>query len=76
MEIWRKVNLRADVNVSVRQDDQNMGTRCEIKNVNSIKFIQQAIEYEAKRQIEIIEKEKSIIKKLFYLILIMDKLDQ
>ena len=49
-------SLRADVNVSVRkQGSQQLGTRCEIKNVNSIKFMQQAIEYEAKRQIDIIE---------------------
>ncbi len=55
-----KGNLRADVNVSVRPFGENMGTRCEIKNVNSIKFIQQAIEYEAKRQVEILEKGQSI----------------
>ena len=56
-----KGNLRADVNVSVRKPNSEMGTRCEIKNVNSIKFIQQAIEYEAKRQVEIIESGKKII---------------
>ena len=56
-----KGNLRADVNVSVRKPDSEMGTRCEIKNVNSIKFIQQAIEYEARRQVEIIESGKRII---------------
>ena len=56
-----KGNLRADVNVSVRKPDSEMGTRCEIKNVNSIKFIQQAIEYEARRQVEIIESGKKII---------------
>ena len=50
-----KGNLRADVNVSVRKPGAALGTRCEIKNVNSIKFIGQAIEYEARRQIEIIE---------------------
>jgi len=48
-------NLRADVNVSVRIPNDDLGTRCEIKNVNSIKFIQQAIDFEAKRQVEIIE---------------------
>ncbi len=53
-------NLRADVNVSVRGVGEEMGTRCEIKNVNSIKFIQQAIEYESKRQIGVIEKGESI----------------
>ena len=50
-----KGNLRADVNVSVRKPGGELGTRCEIKNVNSIRFIGQAIEVEARRQIEIIE---------------------
>jgi aspartyl-tRNA(Asn)/glutamyl-tRNA(Gln) amidotransferase subunit B len=50
-----KGNLRADVNVSVRKPGDPLGTRCEIKNVNSIRFIGQAIEHEARRQIEIIE---------------------
>ena len=50
-----KGNLRADVNVSVRKPGAELGTRCEIKNVNSIRFIGQAIEYEARRQIDIIE---------------------
>ncbi|HEY2661367.1 MAG TPA: Asp-tRNA(Asn)/Glu-tRNA(Gln) amidotransferase subunit GatB [Caulobacteraceae bacterium] len=50
-----KGNLRADVNVSVRRPGDGLGTRCEIKNVNSYRYIQQAIEYEARRQIEIIE---------------------
>jgi aspartyl-tRNA(Asn)/glutamyl-tRNA(Gln) amidotransferase subunit B len=50
-----KGNLRADVNVSVRKPGAPLGTRCEIKNVNSIRFIGQAIEHEARRQIEIIE---------------------
>src|SRR5215469_7906405 len=50
-----KGNLRADVNVSVRRPAAPFGTRCEIKNVNSIRFIGQAIEYEARRQIGIIE---------------------
>ena len=50
-----KGNLRADVNVSVRQPGEPLGTRCEIKNVNSIRFIGQAIEVEARRQIDIIE---------------------
>jgi len=61
-----KGNLRADVNVSVCRpgayekyrasgDFSHLGTRCEIKNVNSFRFMQQAIEYEARRQIEIIE---------------------
>ena len=56
-----KGNLRADVNVSVRKPGSEMGTRCEIKNVNSIKFIQQAIEYEARRQVELIESGQKII---------------
>jgi aspartyl-tRNA(Asn)/glutamyl-tRNA(Gln) amidotransferase subunit B len=50
-----KGNLRADVNVSVRKPGAPFGTRCEIKNVNSIRFIGQAIEHEARRQIGIIE---------------------
>ena len=61
-----KGNLRADVNVSVCKpgqyekfretgDFKHLGTRCELKNMNSYRFIQQAIEYEARRQIEIIE---------------------
>ncbi len=49
-------SLRADVNVSVRKHgDDKYGTRCEIKNVNSIKFMQMAIEYEANRQVDILE---------------------
>jgi aspartyl-tRNA(Asn)/glutamyl-tRNA(Gln) amidotransferase subunit B len=50
-----KGNLRADVNVSVRRPGEPLGTRCEIKNVNSIRFIGQAIEVEARRQIDILE---------------------
>jgi aspartyl-tRNA(Asn)/glutamyl-tRNA(Gln) amidotransferase subunit B len=50
-----KGSLRADVNVSVRKVGQALGTRCEIKNMNSIAFIGQAIEYEARRQIGVIE---------------------
>src|SRR6187402_2255338 len=50
-----KGSLRADVNVSVRKPGAPLGTRCEIKNMNSIAFIGQAIEHEARRQIEIIE---------------------
>lgn len=48
-------SMRADVNLSVRKPGDELGTRCEIKNVNSIKAVQQAIEYECRRQIEIIE---------------------
>src|SRR5580700_2553737 len=55
-----KGNLRADVNVSVRRPGGPLGTRCEIKNVNSYRYIQQAIEYEARRQIEILEDGGSI----------------
>src|SRR5476649_971610 len=50
-----KGSLRADVNVSVRKPGEPLGTRCEIKNVNSYRHIREAIEYEARRQIEIIE---------------------
>src|SRR5581483_413878 len=55
-----KGSLRADVNVSVRKPGGPLGTRCEIKNMNSIAFIGEAIEYEARRQIEIIEEGGSI----------------
>ena len=55
-----KGNLRADVNVSVRKPGGPLGTRCEIKNVNSYRYIQMAIEYEARRQIEILEDGGSI----------------
>jgi aspartyl-tRNA(Asn)/glutamyl-tRNA(Gln) amidotransferase subunit B len=48
-------SMRADVNVSVRRPGDALGTRCEIKNVNSMRFVAQAIEYEARRQIDIIE---------------------
>ncbi len=65
-------NLRADVNVSVcrpgdyekyqeTQDFSHLGTRCEIKNMNSMRFIQQAIEYEARRQIAILEDGGAIV---------------
>jgi aspartyl-tRNA(Asn)/glutamyl-tRNA(Gln) amidotransferase subunit B len=54
-------SLRADVNVSVKKkDSKNLGTRCEIKNVNSIKFMQLAISYEANRQVDLIEQGKKI----------------
>ncbi len=55
-----KGSLRADINVSVRRSGEPLGTRCEIKNVNSIRFIGQAIEHEARRQIEIIEEGGAI----------------
>jgi aspartyl-tRNA(Asn)/glutamyl-tRNA(Gln) amidotransferase subunit B len=55
-----KGSLRADVNVSVRKAGDPLGTRCEIKNMNSINFIGQAIEYEARRQIGILEDGGSI----------------
>jgi aspartyl-tRNA(Asn)/glutamyl-tRNA(Gln) amidotransferase subunit B len=48
-------SLRCDANVSVRKPGGELGTRCEIKNVNSLRFLRQAIEYEAARQIEIVE---------------------
>jgi aspartyl-tRNA(Asn)/glutamyl-tRNA(Gln) amidotransferase subunit B len=48
-------SMRADVNVSVRRPGGEFGTRCEIKNMNSIRFIGQAIDYEARRQIAILE---------------------
>ena len=48
-------SMRADVNVSVRKPGAPLGTRCEIKNVNSMRFISQAVDYEARRQIGILE---------------------
>jgi aspartyl-tRNA(Asn)/glutamyl-tRNA(Gln) amidotransferase subunit B len=48
-------SMRADVNVSVRRPGEPLGTRCEIKNVNSVRFMAQAIEYESRRQIDILE---------------------
>ena len=55
-----KGSLRADVNVSVRRPGEPLGTRCEIKNMNSISFIGEAIEREARRQIEILEEGGAI----------------
>jgi aspartyl-tRNA(Asn)/glutamyl-tRNA(Gln) amidotransferase subunit B len=55
-----KGNLRADVNVSVRRPGDKLGTRCEIKNLNSFRFLERAIEYEAARQIAIIEQGGAI----------------
>jgi len=53
-------SLRCDCNVSVRRPGEPYGTRCEIKNVNSVRYVMQAIEYEARRQIEIIEEGGTI----------------
>src|SRR6266481_9159166 len=53
-------SMRCDVNVSVRKPGGELGTRCEIKNVNSIRFVKQAIEYEARRQVEILEEGGTI----------------
>jgi len=53
-------SMRADVNVSVRKPGGELGTRCEIKNVNSMRFIAQAVEFEARRQVDIIESGGSI----------------
>jgi len=55
-----KGNLRADVNVSVRKPGAPLGTRCEIKNVNSIRFVGQAIDFEARRQVDILEEGGAI----------------
>jgi aspartyl-tRNA(Asn)/glutamyl-tRNA(Gln) amidotransferase subunit B len=55
-----KGSLRADVNVSVRRPGEPFGTRCEIKNLNSIRFIGEAVDYEARRQIDILEEGGSI----------------
>jgi aspartyl-tRNA(Asn)/glutamyl-tRNA(Gln) amidotransferase subunit B len=53
-------SMRCDVNVSVRRPGDPLGTRCEIKNVNSIRFVMQAIDYESRRQVEIIEEGGTI----------------
>ena len=67
-------SLRADVNVSVNKPGNELGTRCEIKNLNSFKYIHSAIIYEAKRQVKLIESGESIIKKQGCIILILEKL--
>ena len=54
-------SMRADVNVSMRRPGEEYGTRCEIKNVNSVRFVQQAIEYEAQRQVDILEDGGDIV---------------
>ena len=54
-------SMRADVNVSVRRPGDPLGTRCEIKNVNSMRFVAQAVEYEARRQIDLIESGGSVL---------------
>src|SRR5690242_16721555 len=54
-------SMRCDVNVSVRRPGEAYGTRCEIKNVNSIRFVKQAIEFEARRQVEVIEGGGTIV---------------
>jgi len=54
-------SMRCDVNVSVRRPGEPFGTRCEIKNVNSVRFVQQAIEYEARRQVEVLEAGGKIV---------------
>ena len=53
-------SLRIDVNISVRKPEHDYGTRCEIKNLNSIKYIRQAIEYESRRQIDVLEDGEKI----------------
>ena len=54
-------SFRCDVNVSVRRPGEDLGTRCEIKNMNSVRFIIQAIEYESRRQIDLIENGEKVI---------------
>src|SRR3984893_18280178 len=53
-------SLRCDCNVSVRRPSESYGTRCEIKNLNSVRYVMQAIEYEARRQVEIVEEGGSV----------------
>ena len=58
----RKGSFRCDANVSVRQQGEaRLGTRCEIKNLNSFRFLQQAIEFEVRRQIELIEDGGTVV---------------
>ncbi len=54
-------SMRCDVNVSVRHPGEPYGTRCEIKNVNSVRYVMQAIEYEARRQVELLEDGGSVV---------------
>lgn len=54
-------SMRCDANVSVRRPGEPYGTRAEIKNVNSVRFVMQAIEYEAKRQVELLEEGGKVI---------------
>jgi len=54
-------SMRADVNVSVRRPGEPLGTRCEVKNVNSVRFVMAAIEYEASRQVDVLEGGGSIV---------------
>ena len=55
-------SMRCDVNISVRRHgDNQLGTRCEVKNVNSIRAVQQAIDYEAKRQVELLEEGGTVV---------------
>jgi aspartyl-tRNA(Asn)/glutamyl-tRNA(Gln) amidotransferase subunit B len=54
-------SMRCDANVSVRRPGETLGTRCEIKNVNSIRFLRQAIAYEAQRQVELIESGERVV---------------
>ncbi len=54
-------SMRCDINVSVRKPSDELGTRCEVKNVNSIRFVRQAIEFEAKRQIKLIENGGEVV---------------
>ena len=53
-------SLRVDANVSVRHPGEALGTRCEIKNINSLRFLRQAIDYEARRQVELIEDDGEV----------------
>src|ERR1700759_4080498 len=54
-------SMRADVNVSVRKPGEPFGTRTETKNVNSIRFVMAAIEYEARRQVDLIEDGGTVV---------------
>ena len=70
-------SMRCDANVSVRKKgDEKLGTRTELKNINSFKFVEKAINFEIKRQISCLEKEKKLFKRLGCMMLQITLLDQ
>jgi aspartyl-tRNA(Asn)/glutamyl-tRNA(Gln) amidotransferase subunit B len=68
--------MRCDVNVSLKKSDEDkLGTRAEIKNINSFKFIEKAINYEIERQARILESGESVVKKLVYMTVLKTRQD-